>query len=61
MRREQRVGPDLNTALMSKYLHTLRIRSLTPAGGGQWVAYPPPPLLLLGDLAADKERMKERG
>ena len=31
VRREQRVGPDLNTAPMLKSLHTLLIRSLSPA------------------------------
>ena len=31
VRREQSVGPDLNTALMLKSLHTLLIHSLTPA------------------------------
>ena len=30
VRRELKVGPDLNTALMLKFLHTLLFRSLTP-------------------------------
>ena len=37
----RRVGPDLNSAMMLKSLHTFLIRSLTK-GGGQWVVYPLP-------------------
>ena len=36
VRRERRVGPDLNTALMLKSLHTLLICSLMPATQGRW-------------------------
>ena len=48
---EQRVGPDLNVALMLKSLHTLLIISLMPVAVDSW--WPPSSLSPFSALAVD--------